>query len=855
MLDRRENFNAHQMEKTLLTSTKDSITTYHRALVFISLLLLALLMPAPALFAQDTVSDFEPYPLRPADTSSPRDTLHSFRSNVKRVFDGWRQGEPWTVTRYRAQVRALQTLDFSTTPDGNSWSVRALRAVHLQEILNRIPLPPDDQIPGDADLEDGAIKSWTIPNTRITIRRIEDGPRAGEFLFSTDTVRRLDRFYQLSKHLPYQPDAMVGVYEAFTSSDRSSYAVYREIRNRLRPVDTSSPRSTLDGFLDSVNRAYSYVREANAALDATPPTMTKEEAREIERMADNLLSRARSTLDLSRIPEALRDSFSVEAALQLKEIFDRMPLPPVDSVPSRLKVEASREADDDSPLSWRYPSTEIYIVEIMEGERQGQFLFSADSVGRISEFYEKIRDLPYRSVDEAVTPYQRSPGKSEGFYESYISTPGYLIPHTNFLAGWIDDLPAWFHTLQGGQTLWQWIGLVLSVLVIFLAAYASHRFVKRLAEQLQPPWDTWLKGLPPVVIVTISAVIVNFLDKDLRITGDLLTAVTTGGQTIVFAMAAWVVYVFCKAIAETIIIAPRIRTQSSEAALLRIGARAIGFLLGAWILIDGIRELGADLIPLLAGLGVVGLAVSLAAQSTIANYIGGLILFANKPVRVGDFCRYGEDPSTDWMRIGTVEEIGLISTRLRGIDRTVTNIPNAEFANMHIVNLTARDQRLVRTTLQLRYETTPEQMRYVLTRLRELLLGHPMVTADPARVRFIGYGPYSKNVEIFAYLQCQEQNTFLAIQEDLFLRIEDIISDAGTGFAFPSQTAYLARDEGLDAERCEEAERDMQRRRATGKLPFPEFEEEERELLEDILDYPPKGSPNPNISPIKKAKP
>ena len=507
-------------------------------------------------------------------------------------------------------------------------------------------------------------------------------------------------------------------------------------------------------------------------------------------------------------------------------------------------VEAARVADDERPVRWRYPNTEIIIVEITEGPRQGQFLFSADSVSRIDEFYEKIRDLPYRTVDEAVTLYQRSPGKSEGFYETYISTPGYLIPQTSFLAGWLDDLPVWFHTLYGGQTLWQWFGLLFSVLIIILAAYASHRLVKRLAERLSPPLDEWLMALTPVVIATISALVVNLLDGDLRITGDLLTAVTTGGQTIVFAMAAWVVYVLSKAVAETIIATPRILTQSSEAALLRIGARAIGFLLGAWILIDGIRELGADLFPLLAGLGVVGLAVSLAAQSTIANYIGGLILFANKPVKVGDFCRYGEDPSSEWMRIGTVEEIGLISTRLRGLDRTVTSIPNAEFSNMHIVNLTMRDERLVRTTLQLRYETTPEQMRYVLAKLRELLLGHPMVTPDPARVRFIGYGHYSKDVEIFAYLKCQEQNTFLAIQEDIFLRIEDIISDAGTGFAFPSQTAYLARDTGLDAERGEQAERDIQRRRATGKLPFPEFEEEERERLEDILDYPPKGSPD-----------
>lgn len=338
--------------------------------------------------------------------------------------------------------------------------------------------------------------------------------------------------------------------------------------------------------------------------------------------------------------------------------------------------------------------------------------------------------------------------------------------------------------------------------------------------------------LTPIVVAIIVGVVVDFIDNDLNITGDLHSVVVTGGSVIVIAMMAWAVFLLCKAIAETIIARPRMQEQSSETALLRIGARIVGYLLVAWIVIDGLRTLGADLIPLLAGLGVGGLALALAAQSTIANFIGGLILFVNKPVRVGEFCRYGTDPSPGWLRIGTIEEINWLSTRIRGIDRTITTIPNAEFSKMHIVNLTVRDRRLLKTTLQLRYETTPEQLRYLLTRLRELLLGHPMVDHDPARVRFVGFGTCSLDVDIFAYLRCIEQNDFLAIQEDLFLRMADIVQEAGTSFAFPSQTTYFARDTGLDVERRGEAETEVQHRRFTGKLPFPEFEEEERELLE-----------------------
>ena len=383
-----------------------------------------------------------------------------------------------------------------------------------------------------------------------------------------------------------------------------------------------------------------------------------------------------------------------------------------------------------------------------------------------------------------------------------------------------------------------------SVLALAALAYVVFRVIKRTGQRIGAPFNGWLMFLAPVIIALLASVVADFIDNDLNISGDLSNAIIAAGRLIVTVMGAWAFYLLSSALAETIIARPQWQEKRSEAALLRISAIAIGVMGAVWIVVAGVRALGAELIPILAGLGVGGLAVALAAQTTIANFIGGLILFIDKPVRVGDFCRYGEDPAPGWLRIGTVEQIGWLSTRVRGIDRTLTTIPNAEFSKMHIVNLTERDQRLFRTTLQLRYETTPEQMRFVLTRLRELLLGHPMVTATPARVRYISLGTYSKDLDVFAYLACKAEDDFLAIQEDLLLRMEDIVNEAGTGFAFPSQTAYLARDAGLDAERGEAAERDMQRRRATGKLPFPEFEEEERDRLENILDYPPKGSPD-----------
>ena len=118
---------------------------------------------------------------------------------------------------------------------------------------------------------------------------------------------------------------------------------------------------------------------------------------------------------------------------------------------------------------------------------------------------------------------------------------------------------------------------------------------------------------------------------------------------------------------------------------------------------------------------------------------------------------------------------------------------------MEIINLTKRDRMVFRPTLALRYETNGDQLRFVLAKLREMLLAHPRVTDDPARVRFAGFADYAMNVEIFAYVNTADWNEFLAIQEDICLRILSIVEKAGTAFAVPSRTLYHTRDGGLDA--------------------------------------------------------
>ena len=294
-------------------------------------------------------------------------------------------------------------------------------------------------------------------------------------------------------------------------------------------------------------------------------------------------------------------------------------------------------------------------------------------------------------------------------------------------------------------------------------------------------------------------------------------------------------------VAEAIIASPRIAPESIDAHLIRIFTRVLGMVTAAGLLAMGATQLGIPVYGIIAGLGVGGLAIALAAQPTIENFIGGLSLFADKPIRVGDFCRYGSDE-------GTVEAIGILSTRIRGIDRTLTTIPNASLSKMPVVNFAPRDRMLIKSVLGVRCETSPEQLRYLLVRIREILLAHPRIHPDPARVRFVSFGASSLDIELFAYVKTTEREEFFSVREDVFLRVMDIVEQSGSGLAFPSQTLYFSRDGGLHTEKTEMAEAQVRQWRAEGRLPFPDFSAEDIQQMRGTVADPPAGSPSPDSS-------
>ena len=391
--------------------------------------------------------------------------------------------------------------------------------------------------------------------------------------------------------------------------------------------------------------------------------------------------------------------------------------------------------------------------------------------------------------------------------------------------------------------LWVWIGMPLTVLVIFglsrlltrgLTA-ASRWLVFRLTGQRHAYELAQLTA--PIRVVALSLAILFWLGLGYL---PLLARFTVNRMAVALGIVglAWLLMRLTD-IATQLVVA-RLHRR------LRPGAVTIAQLFGSLgkaftILVAALALLylaDVDLTTALAGLGIGGIAIAFAAQKTLENLFGGIMIISDQPVRAGDFCKVGAVQ-------GTIESIGLRSTRIRTLDRTVVSVPNAQMATESLENYGFRDKIIFRPTLGLRYETEADQLRYVLAEIRRMLYEHPMVETESARVRFVRFGDSSLDLEVFAYVLLGELPRFLEVQEDLLLRIMDIVEAGGTGFAFPSTTTYFARDTGLDKDKTQQATATVQQWRDARELPFPNFRPAKIAAFDGKIEYPPPGSDVP----------
>jgi MscS family membrane protein len=375
-------------------------------------------------------------------------------------------------------------------------------------------------------------------------------------------------------------------------------------------------------------------------------------------------------------------------------------------------------------------------------------------------------------------------------------------------------LPAWTvkHQLSG-MPLWQWFALLLLIpaaaagawLLLVLLEIPLRWWARRHGDVAPEHWRSvsgpgWL-----LAATVLHRILASYLGLPLlpRHYYNQLVAVAViiGGCWILWRVIHWFLQrVRYRALAYG---------HSGTGSLMLLGERFIKAVVVVMALFLILSVLGFNMSTALAGVGIGTLAVGFGAQKTIENLFGGVSVLGDEVIRVGDVCKFGD-------RTGTVEDIGLRSTRVRTEERTLLAIPNGTVATINVENLSRRDKMLFKTVLGLHTDTSEEHVRAVLSELRRVLGGHPKIESNTVRVRLIELASSALNVELVCYILTQDFNEFAAVREDVLLHIMNLVEDSGASFASASQTLYLGGDPGSTKGKIDAAVK-----KATGKASVP----------------------------------
>jgi MscS family membrane protein len=411
----------------------------------------------------------------------------------------------------------------------------------------------------------------------------------------------------------------------------------------------------------------------------------------------------------------LRGADAQDLARQLAIVLDRR-------LPARLN---SLKPDEDlvGTISTAKGDLDILVERVDRGKLGKTWLFSRQTLKAIPDVFPEM-DMP--TVEKILPEFlvQRRLAKIP-LFEWLALFVG--MPFLYFLTGVLQRL----------------IGLVVGAFRrrLLRNAHAQN------PQLLPPPLRLLLLAL--AIHWLLSAVGLPLLARQFWSTTSLIIAITAS-MWLLILLNGW---------GESYIVGRR-PDISASAVVLRLARRVVdGLILFAGLMYT-LYHFGINPAAALTGLGVGGIAVALAAQKTLENVIAGISLIADEAVHVGDTLKVGDIA-------GTVEEVGLRSTRIRTLDRTVVCVPNSQIANMSPETLSARDRFWLHPVVGLRYETTPLQMRAVTADLHRLLAAHSSLDLSSVRVRFLRLGPFSLDVEIFAYVFARDWGHFLEIQEEL----------------------------------------------------------------------------------------
>jgi MscS family membrane protein len=338
--------------------------------------------------------------------------------------------------------------------------------------------------------------------------------------------------------------------------------------------------------------------------------------------------------------------------------------------------------------------------------------------------------------------------------------------------------------------IWRWIALAALALVLFALSRLFSHGVLALLRLITTFFGAGLRAsslevfVPPMRLLLVIALFRAGMEPFSP--SALLRLWLTRSLSLLFILGiVW----FCTAAVDLALVQAHSwvsrRDGHSAYAAFQLGSRvlkvvivlaAITALIGSW---------GYNTGTIWAGLGVGGLALALAAQKTIENLFGGVSVITDRPVAIGDVCKFDG-------RTGTVEDIGLRSTRLRTPERTMVTVPNAQFSSMTLENLSRRDKILFKTVLNLQRDTKPDQLRAILADITQMLQTDDRIDSGAFPARLIGIGQWSLDVEVFVHIRTIEWDRFLSIQQELLLKLLDAVHAHGARLALPTQVSMNA---------------------------------------------------------------
>jgi len=335
----------------------------------------------------------------------------------------------------------------------------------------------------------------------------------------------------------------------------------------------------------------------------------------------------------------------------------------------------------------------------------------------------------------------------------------------------------------GGFEIWQIVLLLILLSIGFSIAYVATFL---LVKFLQKHQNYNKQRLQKFIVGPVRLLILVIF---MRATFDLIAPTLVmraifETKTILILSILWVMLGVIDFIISRLADRMKRHGQDDGVVLLKPASTTLKIMIVMTAIISWIDNLGFEVTALIAGLGVGGIAVALAAQKSLEDLIGAIIIYVSRPVRVGDFCKFGNT-------FGTVEEIGLRATQLRTLARSVVHIPNSKFASSEIENLTQRDKILYRTRLNLSYKTTAHQVRKVLDNIRELINKQNYIDSENSRVRFIEFGDYAQELELYVYIKTTEFSEYLQFREDINLQISEIVESAGTHLVIQTKAIDL----------------------------------------------------------------